>query len=103
MEDSSTPRPPSNGPPPGPPPGPPSGPPPITFQSQTIEQFCKIFFRNEKTKLSSDAVLLTTEMLRIYTLEIHHRASILADSEGSSSITPQHIEKILPQLLLDFT
>ncbi len=27
-------------------------------------------FRNEKTKLSSDALLLTTEMLRIYSNEV---------------------------------
>lgn len=77
--------------------------PPVTFQSQTIEQFCKLFFRNEKTKLSSDALLLTTEMLRIYSIEIYHRAMSQADSEGCDTITPQHIEKILPQLLLDFT
>ncbi len=26
-----------------------------------------------------------------------------ADSEGCDTVTPEHIEKILPQLLLDFT
>jgi len=76
--------------------------PPTTFQSQTIDQLCKMFFRNEKTKLSNESIVLITEMMRIYTLEIFHRASYQAEAEGSQAVNSEHIEKILTQLLLDF-
>eukprot|EP00088_Acartia_fossae_P068207 TRINITY_DN8603_c0_g1_i1.p1 TRINITY_DN8603_c0_g1~~TRINITY_DN8603_c0_g1_i1.p1 ORF type:complete len:110 (+),score=24.38 TRINITY_DN8603_c0_g1_i1:328-657(+) len=76
--------------------------PTTSFQPQTIEQLCKMFFSNEKTKLNSEPLLLTTELMRIYTLEAYQRAARQADSEGCDSVTAEHIEKILPQLLLDF-
>jgi len=76
---------------------------PAKFSTRTIEQLSKLIFKNEKTKFSNDALHLNGEMLRIYTLEIAHRASKQAQSEGSSTVEPEHIEKILPQLLLDFS
>jgi len=75
---------------------------PTRFSTQTIEQLSKLQFRNEKTKFSSESLALTTEMTRVYTLEILHRANKQARSEGCETIAAEHIEKILPQLLLDF-
>jgi len=73
------------------------------FSTQTIEQLSKLVFRNEKTRFSTESLALTTEMLRIYTLEIVHRSLHQAKSEGCSTVQPEHIEKVLPQLLLDFS
>jgi len=80
-----------------------SDPTPPTFLSPTVEQLAKMAFKNEKTKFSQDSLDLTCEMLRIYTIEIFNRARMQAQSEGCETISPEHIEKILPQLLLDFT
>ena len=53
-------------------------------------------------KFSNEGLSLTTEMLRIYTLEAAHRAAAQAKAEGGSEVEVEHIQKILPQLLLDF-
>ncbi|KAF8782266.1 Centromere protein X like protein [Argiope bruennichi] len=58
--------------------------------------------------VQNDAVKLVTEVVRIFITECAARAAIQAQSEciGESDIIPevnnQHLEKILPQLLLDF-
>ena len=36
-------------------------------------------------------------------LQIAHRAGEQARLEGASSVSPEHLEKVLPQLLLDFS
>jgi len=35
--------------------------------------------------------------------QIAHRASLQASSEASPTLKPEHVEKILPHLLLDFS
>jgi hypothetical protein len=35
--------------------------------------------------------------------QIAHRAGQQAKLEGAPAITPEHLEKVLPQLLLDFS
>ena len=72
------------------------------FKKETIKQVSKLNFKNEKTKFNNESLLLTTEMLRVYVLEAAHRAAYQAKSEGSESVQLEHLEKILPQLLLDF-
>ena len=46
---------------------------------------------------------MTTEMMRIYVIEAAHRAAYQTKSEGSQTVQLEHIEKILPQFLLDFS
>lgn len=65
--------------------------------------------------VSSDGVKVSAELLRLFVigylscvncsdfvLEAFHRAAAVARSEGDVSVKTQHLEKILPQLLLDF-
>ena len=59
-------------------------------------------FTNEKTKYSNDALTMTTEMMRIFVMEAAHRAAGQAKSVGSPVVELEQLEKVLPQLLLDF-
>lgn len=58
--------------------------------------------RAKPPSLSVSATKLSAELLRLFTVEAVRRAAEYATSEGQSLVTPEHIEKILPQLLLDF-
>ena len=57
---------------------------------------------DHKMKISKNAKELLSEILRIYSLEIISRAGDQATKEGSSKIGQEHLEKVLPQFLLDF-
>ncbi|XP_075519563.1 protein MHF2 homolog [Primulina tabacum] len=48
------------------------------------------------------ALKLSCELLRIFVTEAIQRASAIAEIEGSPKIEATHLERILPQLLLDF-
>ena len=73
------------------------------FVKETIDQISKLNFSNEKTKYTSDALVMTTEMLRIYIFEAAHRAAHQSKSEGNKTVELEHLEKIIPQFLLDFS
>ena len=64
------------------------------FGLNTVEQMAKMEF--------TDGLLMTSKMLRIYVVEAASRASSQAKCEGSTVVELEHLEKILPQLLLDF-
>ena len=54
---------------------------------------------------NKDAIQLSTELLRIFTVEAVHRAVDEANKDaggGSQTLQVEHLEKILPQLMLDF-
>ena len=53
-------------------------------------------------KLGADACSLKGELLRLFVQEAVSRAGNLAHLEGFDEIRSEHLEKILPQLLLDF-
>jgi len=81
---------------------------------------CHLRCHAERTTASKDAIKLTSELLRLFVLgkclggapkaevlnqraEAIQRATTLAKSEGSTeSVDVVHLERILPQLLLDF-
>uniref|UniRef100_A0A0B7AHV5 Centromere protein X n=2 Tax=Arion vulgaris TaxID=1028688 RepID=A0A0B7AHV5_9EUPU len=52
-------------------------------------------------KLKGMALDLVTELLRVFTKEALSRAAVQAKDEGDARVTIEHLEKILPQLLLD--
>ena len=72
------------------------------FKTNTVEQLSKMVFENEKIKFTQDGLKMTTEMLRLYVVEAASRASSQAKNEGCTVVELEHLEKILPQLLLDF-
>ncbi|TYZ64278.1 hypothetical protein PybrP1_013111 [[Pythium] brassicae (nom. inval.)] len=54
------------------------------------------------TKISQDALKLSSELLRVFALEAFRRAQMEAMVDDSPAVEPHHIEQILAQLLLDF-
>jgi centromere protein X len=54
------------------------------------------------TSANANALKLSCELLRLFVCEAVQRVAIIAEGEGLSTIEGTHLERILPQLLLDF-
>ncbi|XP_041077457.1 centromere protein X isoform X1 [Polyodon spathula] len=72
------------------------------FKKETVLKLLSLYFKDDKTKVSSDAIVLMAEMLKIFVKEAAIRASKQAHTEDCDCVQVEHFEKILPQLLLDF-
>ncbi|XP_049359309.1 protein MHF2 homolog isoform X2 [Solanum verrucosum] len=57
--------------------------------------------RIRPTFANANALKLSSELLRVFVAAIQ-RAATIAEAEGSVKIEATHLERILPQLLLDF-
>ncbi len=69
---------------------------------KTVEEICKNSFRESKTKMSVDSVRLTAELLKVYCAEAFARSAAQAKRQGMDVVQMEHLEKIMPQFLLDF-
>ncbi|KAL6882535.1 hypothetical protein ACP4OV_011225 [Aristida adscensionis] len=58
--------------------------------------------RNRSTSANASALKLSCELLRIFVTEAVQRSAFVAEAEGSTVIEATHLERVLPQLLLDF-
>ncbi|KAK4776604.1 hypothetical protein SAY86_005292 [Trapa natans] len=58
--------------------------------------------KNRSTSANANGLKLSCELLRLFVTEAIQRAATIADAEGSTKIEATHLERILPQLLLDF-
>ncbi|KAF3645909.1 hypothetical protein FXO37_20750 [Capsicum annuum] len=58
--------------------------------------------RSRPTFANANALKLSAELLRSFVAEAIQRAATIAEAEGSTKIEATHLERILPQLLLDF-
>ncbi|KAM3381213.1 protein MHF2 isoform X1 [Capsicum galapagoense] len=58
--------------------------------------------RSRPTFANANALKLSAELLRSFVAEAIQRAANIAEAEGSTKIEATHLERILPQLLLDF-
>ncbi|XP_061088715.1 centromere protein X [Conger conger] len=76
--------------------------PEIVFKKETVSKLLSLFFKDDKTRVSGDAALLMTEMLKVFVQEAARRAAKQANTEDNDTVDIDHFEKILPQLLLDF-
>lgn len=74
----------------------------IVFKKETISKLLALSFKEDKTKVSSDAVVLVGEMLKVFVEEATRRSVKQAINEDCDTVNIEHFEKILPQLLLDF-
>ncbi|KAK9726704.1 hypothetical protein RND81_05G231900 [Saponaria officinalis] len=54
------------------------------------------------TSANATAVKVSCELLRVFITEAIQRAATVAEAEGLTQIEGTHLERILPQLLLDF-
>jgi len=51
---------------------------------------------------NASALKVSCELLRIFITEAIQRSAFIAEAEGATVIEPTHLERVLPQLLLDF-
>ncbi|XP_066343101.1 protein MHF2 homolog [Miscanthus floridulus] len=58
--------------------------------------------RNRSTTANANALKVSCELLRIFVTEAIQRSAFIAEAEDGSVIEPTHLERVLPQLLLDF-
>ncbi|XP_062225939.1 protein MHF2 homolog isoform X1 [Phragmites australis] len=58
--------------------------------------------RNRSTTANASALKVSCEFLRIFVTEAIQRSAFIAEAEESTVIEPTHLERVLPQLLLDF-
>ena len=56
----------------------------------------------EGLQLTKNAKLMATEFLSAFLSEALSRAAFKAQEEGAEEVDVTHLEKVLPQLLLDF-
>ncbi|PSN33705.1 hypothetical protein C0J52_26702 [Blattella germanica] len=72
------------------------------FKLEAVKEIMKLHFSDSKTRLSDDTLLLVMQVLHTLTVEATLRAGKQARLEESTRIQLEHVEKILPQLMLDF-
>ncbi|KAG9263965.1 centromere protein X isoform X2 [Astyanax mexicanus] len=72
------------------------------FKKDMMGKLLTMFFKDEKTKAGNDAVILMAELLNVFVVEAARRAMKQAENEDCRRVDLEHVEKILPQLLLDF-
>ncbi|XP_051116992.1 protein MHF2 homolog isoform X2 [Andrographis paniculata] len=58
--------------------------------------------KSRLTCITANPLKLSCELLRVFVTEAIQRAAAIAEAEGSLKIEATHLERILPQLLLDF-
>jgi len=51
---------------------------------------------------NASALKVSCELLGIFVTEAIQRSAFIAEAEGATVIEPTHLERVLPQLLLDF-
>ncbi|XP_066560644.1 centromere protein X isoform X1 [Amia ocellicauda] len=72
------------------------------FKKETVSKLLSMSFKDEKTRVGADAVILMAEMLKVFVQEAAVRSVKQAETEGCDNIDVEHFKKVLPQLLLDF-
>lgn len=81
-----------------------TGAPGIAFKNETIKEILECSWQNTNTKSRPDSLLLTGELMRRFVLEAIRRADLVAQADvtGDNEVCVDSLEKIVPQLLLDF-
>ncbi|EGW06275.1 Centromere protein X [Cricetulus griseus] len=74
----------------------------LPFLQELVSKLLHLHFRDCKTKVSGDALQLMAELLRIFVLEAAARGVCQAQAEDLDVVDVDQLEKVLPQLLLDF-
>ncbi|XP_057570049.1 centromere protein X isoform X3 [Hippopotamus amphibius kiboko] len=72
------------------------------FRKELVSKLLHLHFKDDKTKVSGDALQLTAELLKIFVVEAAIRSIRQAKAEDLARVDVEQLEKVLPQLLLDF-
>ncbi|XP_072339749.1 centromere protein X isoform X2 [Scyliorhinus torazame] len=68
--------------------------------NELVSKLLYFYFKDQKTKVSSDAVTIMCEMLKIFVIEAAARTARQASNEDSTTGDIEHFEKVLPQLVI---
>ncbi|XP_068007474.1 centromere protein X isoform X2 [Melanerpes formicivorus] len=71
------------------------------FKKETVDRLLHLHFRDSRTRVNGDAQLLMAELLKVF-VRAAARATRQAQAEDLAKVDIEHLEKVLPQLLLDF-
>ena len=76
----------------------------ISFKPEFVSKLFQSHFSDPAIKLNSKDVStqMCAELMKVFIAECAARAAQQAANEGASVCEVDHVEKILPQLLLDF-
>lgn len=72
------------------------------YRTDTLKEVVKSQLANQKTKFNEEPFELLNELLKVITVEAALRASKVANSENKTTVSLEHVEKILAQIMLDF-
>ncbi|XP_011718542.1 centromere protein X isoform X2 [Macaca nemestrina] len=72
------------------------------FRKELVSRLLHLHFKDDKTKVSGDALQLMAELLKIFVVEAAVRGVRQAQAEDTLRVDVDQLEKVLPQLLLDF-
>ncbi|XP_039082118.1 centromere protein X isoform X1 [Hyaena hyaena] len=72
------------------------------FRKELVGKLLQLHFKDDKTKVSGDALRLMAELLKIFVVEAAVRSVRQAQAEDLARVDVDQLEKVLPQLLLDF-
>lgn len=67
-----------------------------------VSELLRAHFTDGKTKVGGDALWLMAELLKIFVVEAAVRSARQAQAEDLTLVDVDQLEKVLPQLLLDF-
>ncbi|XP_072494230.1 centromere protein X [Notamacropus eugenii] len=73
-----------------------------SFRKELVNKLLSLHFKDDRCKVSADALQLMVEMLKIFVREAAARAIRQAQAEDLDKVGIEQLEKVLPQLLLDF-
>ncbi|KAM8944123.1 centromere protein X isoform 9-T9 [Lycaon pictus] len=71
-------------------------------QQELVSKLLQMHFTDSKTKVGGDALRLMAELLTIFVVEAAIRSVRQAQAEDLALVDVDQLEKVLPQLLLDF-
>ncbi|XP_042211590.1 centromere protein X-like [Homarus americanus] len=73
----------------------------MKFSEKLIYEFMKFHFEKSNTRINADAIKLVAKIMELVAKEGATRAAYQAKQEGADTVTVEHLEKVLAQLLLD--
>ncbi|XP_035890176.1 centromere protein X isoform X1 [Phyllostomus discolor] len=68
------------------------------FRKELVSKLLHLHFKDEKTRVSGDALLLTAELLKVFVVEAAIRSIRQAQAEDLPCVDVDQLEKVLPQL-----
>ena len=77
-------------------------PPRFPLPPSALKELLQQGFTHDSTKINADALSASMKLVEAFVSEALTRAQNESESVGASEVAAEHLEKVLPTLLLDF-